>query len=145
MPSRPRPDPRIASPARALLTLATTAAAWLVVLSYLTTALHFALISHRICAVHGELVHASSTPHAHVSSSASTRDGAAALPGGEEEGHDHCTLLSRRYEHTALLAAPSARTIAPALERLTIDGQRDAAAPSRSALLLAAPKQSPPV
>jgi hypothetical protein len=143
--SRPRPDSRVAAPWRALLALATTAAAWLVVVTHLTTALHFALISHEICAAHGELVHGSNAVHARVSSGASTRENAAALPAGDEEGHEHCPVLSRRYEHTAVLAAPSVRMASAALERVAVITQRDGIAPSRCRLLLAAPKQSPPV
>ncbi len=144
MSSRPRSDNRVAAPWRALLALATTAAAWLVVLSHLTTALHFALISHEICSAHGELVHGSNAAHARVSAGASTREKAAVLPAGDEEGHDHCPLLSRRYEHTAVLAAPNVRMASAPLERVAVITQRDGIAPSRCALLLAAPKQSPP-
>ena len=144
MPARPRSANRIAALRRVLLALATTAAAWFVVVSHLTAALHFALISHEICAAHGELVHGSSALHARVSSAARTHESATALPGGEEEAHDHCPVLSRRHEHAAVVAAPSVRLVSPALSRAAVIAQRDGVVLSRCALLLAAPKQSPP-
>jgi hypothetical protein len=142
--SRPRHVSRIAAPRRVLLALVTTVAAWLVVVSHLTTALHFALISHEICADHGELVHGSSGVHRGVNLDASARENAVALPGGEAEGHDHCPVLSRRIEHTAVLTGPSVRVPSAAIERSPLNASRDGVVPSRSALLLAAPKQSPP-
>ena len=89
-------------------------------------------------------MHGSSAVHARVSSGASTRENAAALPGAEEDGHEHCPVLSRRNEHTAVLAGPSVRIASAALDRAAVIAQRDGVAPSRCALLLAAPKQSPP-
>jgi len=144
MPSRLRPDNRVAAPWRVLLALATTAAAWLVVVSHLTTALHFVLISHEICAAHGELVHGSSAAHAPVGAGASARKNAAALPARDEDGHDHCPVLSRRFEHTAVLSAVSMRMPSAALEPVALVTRRDGVVPSRCARLLAAPKQSPP-
>jgi hypothetical protein len=144
MSSRPRPANRIAAVWRVLLALATTAVTWLVVVSHLTTALHFALISHEVCAAHGELVHGSSPVHARPGSRASTGENAAVLPGAEEEGHEHCPVLSRRHEHTAVLAQPCVRVASAAPECAAVIAKRDGVAPSRGALLLAAPKQSPP-
>lgn len=136
---------RIAAQKRVLLALMTTAAAWLVVVSHLTTALHFALISHEICADHGELVHGTSASHRRVNIDPTKRENVAALPGGEEAGHDHCPVLSRRLEHTAILAGPSVRLSSVAPACTGVSATRDGAVPSRSARLLAAPKQSPPV
>lgn len=144
MPSRPRPANRIAALRRVLLVLATTGATWLLVVSHLTTALHFALIPHEVCAIHGELVHGSSPVHARTSSGASTRENAAVLPGAEEAGHEHCPVLSRRHEHTAVLAQPGVRVASAAPDCAAVITKRDGVAPSRGALLLAAPKQSPP-
>lgn len=136
---------RFAAPQRALLALVTTLAAWLVVVSHLTTALHFALISHEICADHGELVHGSSASHRSAAVPANAGDHAAALPGGTAEEHDHCPVLSRRIEHTAVLANTSVRLPPVTVEHACLVTDRDGVVPSRSALLLAAPKQSPPV
>jgi hypothetical protein len=116
-------------------------AAWLVTLSHGATALHFALISHEICADHGEVVHAQARA-AHAAHHASTTS---ALPGGEHSGHDHCPLMGRRVEQSAFLPAPELRvegldflSARAAVEGVTV-------ARSRAELLLFAPKQSPPV
>jgi hypothetical protein len=145
MPSRPRHVSRIAAQKRVLIALLTTAAAWLVVVSHLTTALHFALISHEVCAAHGELIHGTSASHRRVNVDPTRRENAAALPGGDEEGHDHCPVLSRRLEHSAILAAPSVRIASVTPECAGVSATRDGVIPSRSVRLLTAPKQSPPV
>lgn len=135
-----RPVSRFAALGRVLAALGTTAAAWLVVVTHLTTALHFALISHEICAAHGELVHGSSLLRPH----ATTGGTEAALPAGEQEGHEHCPVLSRRVDHHALFEAPGARLPPVAFDRATVSSHDDAVVTSRAELLLVAPKQSPP-
>jgi hypothetical protein len=131
---------RFATRARVFAAVVTTAAAWLVVLSQLTTALHFALISHEICAAHGELVHGSSLAPTHPRAEGS----ATALPGGDKDCHEHCPVLSRRFEHTAVLDAPGVRLPPLALDSRAASFSPEAVVASRSELLLAAPKQSPP-
>jgi hypothetical protein len=127
-------------PARVLATFLTTLAAWLVVACQLSTALHFALISHHYCAAHGELVHG-------VAVAAEPTEAAAdpsALPGGQQESDDHCPVLSRRVDRVAIVGATSDRLppvpIACALPAV----ERDVLVVSRGELLLTAPKQSPP-
>ncbi len=142
MPRSTRPTlPSVLGPRFALGVLSALVA-WLVVLSHLATTLHFALISHEICADHGELVHASAE---RTTSAPSHARGAVALPGSAHEAHDHCPVLGRRHEQLAVLASPAA-VVAPAVA-VEAPQQRQGVAlkPSRAALLLAAPKQSPPV
>ncbi|HEV8548767.1 MAG TPA: hypothetical protein VGQ57_07065 [Polyangiaceae bacterium] len=114
--------------------------AWLVVLAHLTSTLHFALISHEVCAAHGELVHAQR--RAALAHPANGHE-SAALPGDADPAHDHCPLVGSRHEHATLVAAPDFVTAsAPHLAALSAPGVQ--VHPSRAALLLAAPKQSPP-
>ncbi|HEX5100808.1 MAG TPA: hypothetical protein VFV94_14960 [Polyangiaceae bacterium] len=134
-------DPR-GRPSRVLLGLAVVLAAWVVVLAQLASTLHFALISHEICAQHGELLHRASGLVAHPSHH---EPGAAALPAGIDAEHDHCPLLGRRHDQATALASPRLE-LAPPLA--TLDAARREGltlTPSRARLLLSAPKQSPPV
>lgn len=129
-------------PSRVVLGLVAVLAAWVVVLAQLASTLHFALISHEVCAQHGELLHRAvglvpQTTH---------RDpGAAALPAAPDAEHDHCPLLGRRHDHATLIASPRVE-LAPPLATLEPAGREGATlTPSRTRLLLSAPKQSPPV
>jgi hypothetical protein len=114
--------------------------AWLSVLAHLAGTLHFALISHEICADHGELVHRSAAragEHQHPR-------GPAALPSGENGEHDHCPLIGRRNDQQATVSAPALEVAPAAVGLVPVLGESPRAVPSRAALLLAAPKQSPP-
>jgi hypothetical protein len=132
---------RYAATLQALVAYVSCAAAWAVVLAQLTAALHFALISHEVCAAHGELVHGSSRAHHRPARAHET----AATTGGADAEHDHCPLLSRRLERTAVLAVPGVRL--PDVACTLVSGVVAASGrvPTRGELLLAAPKQSPPV
>jgi hypothetical protein len=123
-----------------LLAVMTSASAWLVVLTHLTAALHFVLVSHEICADHGELVHRSASVHHAVIAARGT----VATPGGEYAEDEHCPVFGRRLEQAAVLNAPGVRLppIPFALVREFFHASERV--PSRSELLLAAPKQSPP-
>jgi len=127
--------------ARLALGLAAAAVAWVLVVAHLASTLHFALISHEICAAHGELLHRASAPSEHPSHHAA---GTALLPGSADAEHDHCPLLGRRHEQVALVAlthvevAPAVPTLAPP------SSEGESVEPSRARLLLTAPKQSPP-
>jgi hypothetical protein len=132
---------RYAALMRVLAAFFAGAAAWVVVLAQLTAALHFALISHQVCADHGELVHGSLgvrhlQSHGHES---------AVTTGGPETEHDHCPLLSRRLERTAVLEVPGVRL--PDVPCTLVCGVVNASGrvPTRGELLLSAPKQSPPI
>jgi hypothetical protein len=137
----PKGNKRSPAKARLLLAFLTTCAAWLVALSHGAAALHFALISHQICADHGEVTHASATEH----STASHAAGPQAESASEHAGHEHCPLVGRRVEHAALLRAPGVRVEPPALTLSLVTAATTGVPPSRAELLLAAPKQSPPV
>jgi hypothetical protein len=114
--------------------------AWLGVFAHLAGTLHFALISHEICADHGELVHRASASGLKQHRS----NGPVAAPSSAGEEHDHCPVAGRRHEHVtvgearAVHVAPAPLALTPAVARAA------SVAPSRAALLLAAPKQSPP-
>jgi len=126
---------------RALATVFGALVAWLVAGTHLASTLHFALISHRICAAHGELEHA----HAHAVPSANDSTTTAAWRDSGEAEHEHCTLAGTPREELSL-AAPARFAIAPAprVETTSI-ARAKAKHPARATLLLFAPKQSPPV
>ncbi len=126
---------------RALAAFVSCGAAWAVVVAQLTTALHFALISHEVCADHGELVHGSPGVR-HLRSRAHET---VATTGAAQTEHEHCPLLSRRLERTAVLDVPGVRL--PDVACTFVSGVVHASGrlPTRSELLLSAPKQSPPV
>lgn len=136
----PRPARTHVAPRVFALGVLTAFVAWLGVLAHLAGTLHFALISHEICAAHGELVHrASATAAEHGRAS-----GPAAAPSSAGEEHDHCPVAGRRHEQVALGEAPAVH-VAPAPRVLTpVVGASAGVVPSRDALLLTAPKQSPP-
>jgi hypothetical protein len=137
--SRPAPLAKSAL-ARLALGLAAVTVAWVVVLAQLATTLHFSLISHEICAAHGELLHAAPAPSEHPRHHSA---GTAVLPGADAE-HDHCPLLGRRHDHTALVAPPSVE-LAPGVAALAPNGgEGERVELSRALILLTAPKQSPP-
>ena len=124
-----------------MLAVATLAVAWVVVVAELATTLHFALISHEVCAVHGELVHRAAAGIEHAAHHAT---GTAALPGGGEADDDHCPLLARPHDQLAVVASSRIEVVPPALDVSTPGTAGVTVAPSRAVLLLTAPKQSPP-
>ncbi len=136
-----RPTFASATAPRLALGLALSFLAWLVVLSHLASTLHFALISHEICADHGELVHGSAAlePHGEAHES-----GPAASPGDTHPGHDHCAELGRRNEHVAVLATPGLEIACVVTHSEPRVDAGTVVRPARSRLLLSAPKQSPP-
>jgi len=138
--SRSRRPARTTPPRVLALGVLAACVAWLGVLAHLAGTLHFALISHEVCPAHGELVHratTSETTHRHAG-------GPAATPAGDGEEHDHCPLAGRRHDQVALGEA-AVVLVAPARIALTLAvDSSSAVTPSRRALLLTAPKQSPP-
>ncbi len=137
----PRHRKGFAVSARTLVALLTASVAWLIAVSQVAATLHFALISHEICADHGEVVHADERDHAsdhHVG-------GPLAQTPDEHAGHDHCPVLGRRLEHATLYGAPPATVSAPRVAACAPAAAATDTVPSRAELLLAAPKQSPPV
>ncbi len=141
MHSPSRRERRYAASARVLAAFVACGAAWVVVLAQLAAALHFALISHQICADHGELVHGASS----VRRAATGTRHSVVAPGGADSDHDHCPLLSRRLERTAVLELPGIRVADVPFTLATGVVDASGRMPTRSELLLSAPKQSPPV
>lgn len=141
MQSPSRCERRYAASVRVLAACVTCAAAWLVVVAQLATALHFALISHRICAEHGELEHGSAS----VQRPVVVRHGNVITTGGIASDHDHCPLLSRRIERAALLHTPGVRVPDVPFTLASAIVHANGRVPTRGELLLSAPKQSPPV
>ena len=104
--------------------------------------LHYVLVPHHLCALHGVLEDGT----ARASSAAAEHDGArdtAQADDGQQDVHDACSVATRS-EHGALFERPS-------LTCTRLDGAFVAAAstgiwlaPDRAALLSSAPKTSPP-
>ncbi len=108
-------------------------------------ALHFMLVAHRVCAEHGETLHASDASEA-VDFAGVTGGEAELLlkpsPESEHE-HEHCSVLGvGRSAHALLRAGGSRLGSLGAEERLDVAGER--AAHVDIALLLYAPKLAPP-
>ncbi|HEY3494425.1 MAG TPA: hypothetical protein VGK73_07060 [Polyangiaceae bacterium] len=136
--------PRTGKKARGQLLLGALAAfaVWLVAGAHVASTLHFALVSHRICAEHGALEHGHEAEAEHAQPKAPAH--AALQSGSDEAEHEHCPLIARPHEELAL-AAPARFEIASAPRAAPSPVQRASApAPARDALLLFAPKQSPP-
>jgi hypothetical protein len=111
--------------------------AWLGV-AQLAPALHFALVVHRVCAEHGELLHEAAAP---ARAAAPAKAGVSA---GNDVGHEHehCGVLATTGS-LAQLAAPSAKPAPGASARAAaLRGARTAHV--RIALLSFAPKLAPP-
>src|SRR5690349_4375595 len=132
MPRSRRPARSLAAPRVFALGVLTAFVAWLGVVAHLAGTLHFALISHEICAVHGELVHrasAAGAEHQHAR-------GAVAAPSSDAEEHDHCPVAGRRHDQVTVGepegvdVAEAPATLAPA----AVEGTQ--VAQSRAALLL---------
>jgi len=136
-----RPVQQSSAFGRAVLGLVATAVAWVVVLAHLASTLHFALVSHDICAVHGDLVHRATATLGHAAHHAT---GAAALPGSTEADDEHCPLLGRPHDQLGLVTSPRLEVAPPALAPQTPGTPGVTLEPSRARLLLTAPKQSPP-
>jgi hypothetical protein len=102
---------------------------------------HFALTPHERCAIHGDLVHAGED-HAHAA--ASRPDAVAVLPLDADEhprAHEHCAILAVRQGLASTLrgeVAADVPAVAGGVEPLRTTR------PAPIALLLLAPKSSPP-
>lgn len=140
MPRSRRPARSLAAPRVFALGVLTALVAWLGVLAHLAGTLHFALISHEICADHGELVHRASAAageHRHAR-------GPVATPSSDGDEHDHCPVAGRRHDHVAVGEAPAVHVAQGPVALAPAGAEGTRVAPSRAALLLTAPKQSPP-
>lgn len=118
---------------------------WLAVGGHLTGLAHFALVSHHVCAAHGELTHGEHA-HAAVGHGAATngKPAADAAANDDDGEHEHCSVLARRHE-AATLARASSALVLPAPRQLADDARPEAAPRHGDDLLTLAPKTSPPV
>lgn len=116
----------------------------LLVGSYVLSSLHFALVRHTLCAVHGELMHEDAEHADHAAPSVfGSKTGVLTSEIRTHSEHEHCSLPCRIGNDHALLAAHSAQIA---------DNGRDApGCPASSSphvaldILQLAPKQSPPL
>ena len=106
---------------------------------------HVALVAHRICAEHGEAIHASrsdeaSTPSAPDSSLASVLPARGAVVGHD---HEHCLCMAHGRERFVFPPRTSAGLVVISLDHLWQGSPRSMPA-LPVALFLLAPKGSPP-
>lgn len=102
-------------------------------------ALHFALVAHRLCAEHGELVH--EVAPAPAPDSKATGPALVAAAGGHE--HEHCGVPAVPATGVATIPASRCAARAPAaLQAAVAEGERPAHL--AVALLAYAPKLAPP-
>jgi hypothetical protein len=123
---------------------------WLSVGGHVSGLAHFALVSHHVCATHGELEHGDDHAHAPAASTHALPEdstgGAPSLgaPVPVEDEHGDCSVLARQKDE-AVLGADTAPALAPALSA-EAKARRLDVMPFRTAAALAfAPKTSPPV
>jgi hypothetical protein len=137
---RPRAHGNRASRRPLALRLAAGLAALLLVGGQGLSALHHALVAHRVCAEHGEWIHGAEHAADGATSAARSREVRAA--DGAGESHEHCAVLGRVDGHRAAVApgvAVAAPPDVPAAPPAVV-----ARSPWPGALLLIAPKTSPP-
>ena len=108
---------------------------------------HLLVVRHTICPEHGEAIHSESPSDAQTLGS--SHEGAAAdstLGTGTppaEHAHDHCLALANPRERFALWPAPDVMP-GPLLVAATLPSLATASVAPAVALLLLAPKNSPP-
>lgn len=118
----------------------------LLVFSQSFAALHFALIPHRFCPVHGleDTPVLGAKPRVEIAPATRAHREAAAPDTSNEGAHERCALLMTLHDRFAVLSAPGAqRLAAPCSTRLrkaTVDHEVE----PPLALWLVAPKQGPP-
>jgi hypothetical protein len=132
------------------LRVLTALVVWLSVGGHVSGLAHFALVSHHVCAAHGEIEHADDHSHAPTASAPSaTEEATEGAPSlrpafGAEDEHDDCSVLARQKDRSAL-GADTTPALAPA-PLAEPRGTRLDAIPYRTAAVIAlAPKTSPPV
>jgi hypothetical protein len=106
--------------------------------------LHFALVPHHLCAVHGVLEDGGTRAEPGAKASTPSTASVEVSAPGEQDEHDACSVATR--------SEPGVLLPRPALERAPLtDGPAVRASagvalkPTRTALLSCAPKTSPPV
>jgi uncharacterized Zn-binding protein involved in type VI secretion len=106
---------------------------------------HLVLVRHVTCAEHGELVeigrdHSTPAVRSHRLAVATVGDASAT----ETHGHEHCLLAPMRRDRL-VAGAPVAFDVARLDAHRTIDPERDVAVFQSVAVIVFAPKNSPPV
>jgi hypothetical protein len=114
--------------------------ALLVTGTHLSAVLHFALVSHGICADHGEMIHAGES---HDSTSAEGTEAALDVPPDATDAHEHCRFVAKLREQVT--ARNDASIDLPVLTGLEPAFAPRVVVPTARDILLVAPKQSPPV
>jgi hypothetical protein len=131
------------------LRVLTALVVWLSVGGHVSGLAHFALVSHHVCATHGEVEHGDDHAHAPAVSELPPAEGApagaslSAVLGAEEE-HDGCSVLARQKD-SAALGADTAPALAPAPLAEAKTPRSDVARQRAGAVIALAPKTSPPV
>jgi hypothetical protein len=106
-------------------------------------ALHFVVVSHHFCLDHGSVGHGDAPAAAAPAEAPSER---AAVRRGDHDaaGHEHCTFLARLAERSDLTRAGPVLEAPRATAAAGVNEAAEARPQDRTALLLLAPKQSPP-
>lgn len=122
-------------------------------IGHVLPALHFALVAHRICAEHGELLHEaapqppaesrSSTPEESSWGSARAAQPAVVAGGHAGHEHDHCGVLALPDSFGTAPSAAWREPVAPG-EPVACASPGERPAHVGIALLLRAPKRAPP-
>lgn len=129
-------------PARLRAAFASIALFALLGIGHVLPALHFALVAHRICAEHGELLHeAAPAPSVDLGSRSSVPELAAGQHAAHE--HDHCGVLALPGSFGAAPCAAWREPSAPS-ESVACASSGERPAHVGIALLLRAPKLAPP-
>lgn len=118
---------------------------WLSVGGHLGGLAHFALVSHHVCATHGELAHGDEHSH-DAAGTEPTTDGSSSVTGASETEKDHedCSVVARQREQVASRAG-SPPLLAPAPATATAVRPLEDPSLRAAAVLALAPKTSPPV
>jgi hypothetical protein len=108
--------------------------------------LHFVLVAHRLCAEHGEMLHADASeppaPHASADRSGSADEQRLVASAGAEHTHEHCGVIVSSHPHGVRLLSPGGSCTSVSY-RTSAAGEAKRAHPS-IALLAYAPKLAPP-
>jgi hypothetical protein len=119
----------------------------LLLAAQLATLGHLLMVRHTICPEHGEAIHAASPSEAQaLRASPEGLVSGPALGGGAtpaEHADDHCLARANTRERFALLPIPEAIT-GPLLATATLPSLSSVAVAPAVAVLLLAPKNSPP-
>jgi len=116
----------------------------LLVLAQIFAFAHIAMVGHRICAEHGEAIHASNVGSREALGEAPGRTGVAlAVPASLGHEHEHCLCMAHGRER--FLAGPPVDNRSPLLVLVRARSAPPTSAPASTIALLAlAPKGSPP-